>query len=69
MPIDMDLSDNEYNLTPVSSPVLNLSESEKRVFCYSERQPVLQPRIDSTFKQIKSFEGNIYMYNMYTTNR
>ncbi|XP_025996388.2 uncharacterized protein LOC113005270 [Solenopsis invicta] len=55
IPIDMDLFDNEDNLTSVSSPTLSLSESEKR-FCYSERQPVLQPRIDSTFKQIKSFE-------------
>jgi len=65
MPIDMDLSDNESNLTSVSSPAPSLSESEKK-FCYSERQPVLQPKIDSAFKKINSFEGNIHTY---TTNR
>ncbi|XP_029679978.1 uncharacterized protein LOC115245690 isoform X2 [Formica exsecta] len=53
----MDLS--ESNLTPASSPAPSLSESDSR-FYYTDRQYVFQPRIDNAFKQIKSFEGNIY---------
>ncbi|RLU19267.1 hypothetical protein DMN91_007824, partial [Ooceraea biroi] len=51
MPMDL----SESNLTtPTSSPVPSLSESESR-FGYLDKPFVFQPRIDSSFKQIKSF--------------
>jgi len=56
----MDLSESDL-ATPISSPVPSLSESESR-FSYSDKLSVHQPRIDTAFKQIKSFEGNIYIY-------
>lgn len=57
----MDLSDSTIS-SPMPSPSPSLSESENRFF-HSDRQLVLQPRIDSAFKQIKSFGGNIYISN------
>ncbi|EZA61390.1 hypothetical protein X777_12297 [Ooceraea biroi] len=54
----MDLSESNLT-TPTSSPVPSLSESESR-FGYLDKPFVFQPRIDSSFKQIKSFGGNIY---------
>lgn len=67
MPIDI----SDYDLaspsssTHASSPVPSISESESKFGnSYSDRQYVFQPRIDSTFKQMKSFEGNIYIYKM-----
>lgn len=56
----MDLSESDL-ATPISSPVPSLSESESRL-SYSDKLSVHQPRIDSAFKQIKSFEDNIYIY-------
>lgn len=52
----MDFSDST-----ISSPIPSPSESESR-FYHSNRQFMFQPRIDNTFKQIKSFGGNIYVY-------
>lgn len=59
MPME-NLSESDLtSLATTSSPAPSLSESESR-FCYSDKI-VLQPRIDSAFKHIKSFEGNIYI--------
>ncbi|XP_071567441.1 E3 SUMO-protein ligase ZBED1-like isoform X2 [Temnothorax nylanderi] len=50
--IDLSESNLATPTSSCSSPVPSLSESESR-FSYSDRR--IQPRIDSTFKQIKSF--------------
>ena len=56
MSMDTDLSESDLTLlaSPASSPALSLFETENR-FC-DPNGSVRDPRIDSTFKRIKSFE-------------
>ena len=59
MSTDTDLSESDLTLlaSSASSPALSLFEVENR-FC-DPNGSVREPRIDSTFKRIKSFEGNM----------